>query len=166
MDMGSSPPSPPPAPPPVCDGRRGLDGDEERVRSRAELARKEEWPRRDSAFMGSWRADEVSFGLRYTGRENMGTHCVFDPDHPAPTDDFTIFAHRAHRVRMVPVPNPEAVDDFCVRVRVGAVPEMFEVFGGDAVSVGGVAEDDNVDGFGGGVGSGRSRLRLGVGVGG
>lgn len=49
MDMGSSPS--PPAPP-VLEGRRALEGDEERVRSRAEVARKEE-PRRDSAFTGS-----------------------------------------------------------------------------------------------------------------
>lgn len=50
MDMGSSPS--PPAPQ-VLEGRRALEGDEERVRSRREVARKEE-PRRDSAFTGSW----------------------------------------------------------------------------------------------------------------
>lgn len=41
---------------------------------------------------------------------------------------------------------------------------MLEIFGGDAVSIGGVAEDDHVDGFGGEAGS--PGLRLGVGVGG
>lgn len=41
---------------------------------------------------------------------------------------------------------------------------MLEIFGGDAVSISGVAKDDHVDGFGGEAGS--SGLRLGVGVGG
>lgn len=94
------------------------------------------------------------------GRE---THSIFDTNHPTPPNNLPILPYSSHRVRRVPIPDPETVDDFSVRVRIGAVPEMFEVFGGDAVSVGGIAEDDHVDGFDGEAGRFGLGLRVGVG---
>lgn len=167
MDMGSSP-SPPP--PPVLEGRRALEGDEERVRSRAEVARKEE-PRRDSAFTGSWSVENETWyvsvyerGHRSNTEEEFKLTAYLTPTIQLPPMTSPVLSHRPHRVRGVPVPDPETVDDFRARVRVGAVPEMLEIFGGDAVSISGIAKDDHVDGFGGEAGS--SGLRLGVGVGG
>ena len=73
------------------------------------------------------------------------THRPLDPDHPAPTDDLTIFTDSPHRLTRMFKADLEAVGDLRVWIRVCGLTKLLEVLNGNAIFIWGVTEDDNIE---------------------
>jgi hypothetical protein len=104
-----------------------------------------DWPIIRSAWLGSWKREtQPRFA---SAKDKMASYRPLDTNHPASTDDLSIFTNCPHRIDRIFETNPEAIGNLRIWIWVCCLAKLLEVFNSDAVFIWRVAKNDNVERF-------------------